>query len=132
MTIEELQEYMPRALAKFDNLQPILQPDLQPQLEDIAERVKRLIFSTDVYMLNGKEMLERYISCNHLATHLATGPTTLTRQAFSKSILKPAVESGYIKMLYPDKPTSRNQKYQLTEKGMQILKALHEMEEPTE
>jgi len=35
-------------------------------------------------------------------------------------------------MLYPDKPTSRNQKYQLTEKGMQILKALHEMEEPTE
>jgi len=37
MTIEELQEYMPRALAKFDNLQPILQPDLQPILQPVLQ-----------------------------------------------------------------------------------------------
>lgn len=59
-------------------------------------------------------------TCNLLAT--------LSRQAFSKSVLRPAMERGYIKMQYPDKPNSKNQKYQLTDLGIQILQALYEQE----
>ena len=72
----------------------------------------------DVYLLGVKELLLRYLSCNHL--------TTLSRQAFSKSVLKPAIDQGYVKMLYPDKPNHSGQKYQLTEKGLIILKKLIE------
>lgn len=38
------------------------------------------------------------------------------------------MERGYIKMQYPDKPNSKNQKYQLTDLGIQILQALYEQE----
>ena len=106
----------------FDNLQPNLQPNLQDELQDINDRFKTLIISVDVYLLGVKELLLRYLSCNLSCNHLAT----LSRQAFSKSVLKPAIDQGYVKMLYPDKPNHRGQKYQLTEKGLTILKKLIE------
>ena len=106
----------------FDNLQPNLQPNLQDELQDIDDRFKTLIISVDVYLLGVKELLLRYLSCNLTCNHLAT----LSRQAFSKSVLKPAINQGYVKMLYPDKPNHSGQKYQLTEKGLIILKKLIE------
>ena len=102
----------------FDNLQPTLQPNSQNELQDIDDRLKALIICADVYFFGVKELILRYLSCNHLAT--------LSRQAFSKSVLKPAINQGYVKMLYPDKPNHRGQKYQLTEKGLTILKKLIE------
>jgi len=41
---------------------------------------------------------------------------------FSQEYLQPALESGLIEMIIPDKPTSRLQKYRLTEKGKQFLR----------
>ena len=104
----------------FDNLQPNLQPNLQldtdVKVQDMGDRRKRLIISIDVYVLSTNELLQRYLSCNHLAT--------MSRQAFAKSILKPAIDDGYVQMLYPDKPNHRGQKYKLTEKGLMILRKL--------
>lgn len=108
----------------FDNLQPILQPNLQPvieeQVKDMEDKYKRLIISIDVYVLSTNELLQRYLSCNLSCNHLAT----ISRQAFSKSVLKPAIDHGYVQMLYPDRPNHRGQKYQLTEKGVMILRKL--------
>lgn len=39
------------------------------------------------------------------------------RENFRKNYLQPAVEAGLVALTIPDKPTSRNQKYYLTEKG---------------
>ena len=100
----------------FDNLQPNLQLDTDVKVQDMEDRRKRLIISIDVYVLSTNELLQRYLSCNHLAT--------MSRQAFAKSILKPAIDDGYVQMLYPDKPNNRGQKYKLTEKGLMILRKL--------
>ena len=108
----------------FDNLQPNLQPNLQldtdVKVQDMEDRRKRLIISMDVYVLSTNELLQRYLSCNLSCNHLAT----MSRQAFAKSILKPAIDDGYVQMLYPDKPNHRGQKYKLTEKGLMILRKL--------
>lgn len=39
------------------------------------------------------------------------------REHFRKTYLQPAVEAGLVALTIPDKPTSRNQRYYLTEKG---------------
>jgi ATP-dependent DNA helicase RecG len=41
---------------------------------------------------------------------------------FKQSYQKAAVRLGLIEMTIPDKPSSRFQKYRLTEKGRQVLK----------
>lgn len=46
------------------------------------------------------------------------------RDYFMESYLKPAIEQGYIEQTIPDKPTSPNQKYRLTEKGLKLKKEL--------
>lgn len=43
---------------------------------------------------------------------------------FSKSYLVPAIQQGFVTMLYPDKPRHPKQKYYLTEKGKELLKTL--------
>jgi hypothetical protein len=41
---------------------------------------------------------------------------------FKISYLQPAIQQGLISLLYPDNPTHRNQRYYLTDKGLQALK----------
>lgn len=45
------------------------------------------------------------------------------RQAFRARYLKPALEAGLIEMTRPDKPTSRSQRYRLTEAGQAAWRA---------
>ena len=47
------------------------------------------------------------------------------RTKFRDQVLKPLMEAGYIAMTIPDKPTSRNQRYQTTENGNTALKDLN-------
>ena len=42
------------------------------------------------------------------------------RDYFRTDYLNPAISNGYIEQTIPDKPNSRNQKYRLTEKGLQL------------
>ncbi|MDA3949006.1 MAG: hypothetical protein PF508_07245 [Spirochaeta sp.] len=46
-------------------------------------------------------------------------------RTFQQNYLRPLVETGLIEMTIPDKPTSRNQKYRLTEKGRAVLPGPH-------
>lgn len=55
---------------------------------------------------------------------LATKLATKSRQYFSKAYLAPAIKQGLVAMQYPDKPKHPKQKYYLTEKGREVLKAL--------
>ena len=48
------------------------------------------------------------------------------RTKFRDQVLKPMLTSGWVEMTIPDKPTSRLQKYRLTEKGKRLLKSLQE------
>ena len=43
-----------------------------------------------------------------------------SRETLEQKCLNPAIEAGYVAMLYPDKPKSSKQKYYLTEKGKQL------------
>ena len=40
---------------------------------------------------------------------------------FKRKLLIPLVNSGYIRMLFPDKPTSAKQAYQLTSNGLKLF-----------
>jgi hypothetical protein len=47
---------------------------------------------------------------------------------FRKAYLVPALEAGLVEMTRPDRPTSRAQKYRLTEKGRAVLAAARKRE----
>ena len=46
------------------------------------------------------------------------------RQHFQKNYIEPAMKVKLIEMTFPDKPTSKNQKYRLTKKGLSLQKKL--------
>ena len=46
------------------------------------------------------------------------------RETFLDNYLKPSIESGYIEMTLPDKPTSPKQRYKLTKQGKELKETL--------
>ena len=43
------------------------------------------------------------------------------RAKFRRKYIRPLLEAGIIEQTMPEKPNSRNQKYQLTDKGFNLL-----------
>ena len=48
------------------------------------------------------------------------------RTKFRNQILKPLLQAGSLEMTIPEKPTSSQQKYRVTDKGRQLLSELRE------
>ncbi|MBR3497333.1 MAG: hypothetical protein IKH37_11505 [Prevotella sp.] len=46
------------------------------------------------------------------------------RENFLQHYLNPAIQEGYVRMLYPDSPRHPRQKYLLTVKGMALFNEL--------
>ena len=76
----------------------------------VFHRFKSLIISINSENLERKEIMQR-MGLNHISFFIDT-------------YLTPAINQGYVAMLYPDKPRHPKQKYYLTEKGRELLKTL--------
>lgn len=50
------------------------------------------------------------------------------RKSFISLYLNPAINEGYVNMLYPDSPRHPHQKYLLTIKGLAVYNEFKEME----
>ncbi len=74
------------------------------------EDIRRLVSVIGNERKSVKEMLE-LLSLKH-------------RPSFLENYLNPAIQQGYVAMLYPEKPQSPRQKYLLTVKGLTLLAAL--------
>lgn len=76
------------------------------------ENIRRLIEVIGENQLSVKEML--------IAIALKDRPN------FLKYTLSPAMNEGYVRMLYPDSPHHPRQKYQLTVRGLAAYKGIKE------
>lgn len=97
---------------KNDEENSELAPNLSQLVTNLSVQVKNLIIS-----LNKKNL-------SPLELQLVTKDAPKSRPYFKKHYIDPAFESGLIAILYPDKPNHPKQKYYLTEKGKEVLKAL--------
>ena len=97
---------------KNDEENDELAPNLSQLAPNLSVQVKKLIIS----------LKEKYLSIDEL--QVATLVATSSRQYFRRVFLAPAFKEGFIDLLYPDKPNHPKQKYYLTEKGKEALKAL--------
>ena len=78
------------------------------------ENIKRLIVVVGEQKMSVKEMME------------ATG--LKDRKNFLEYTLNPAINEGWVRMLYPDSPRHPRQKYLLTIKGKGLYSGLSERE----
>ncbi|SEH76885.1 hypothetical protein SAMN02927937_01320 [Paenimyroides aquimaris] len=83
---------------------------IEQDTEQDTEQVRLLISSMADKKYSSVELME-LVGIKH-------------RPTFLYNYLQPALESGLIALTIPDKPTSRNQKYYLTNKGKGVLKSL--------
>ncbi len=86
--------------------------NLSPTCHNLSVQVKNLIISLDKKNLSPLEL------------QLVTKDAPKSRSYFKKHYIDPAFELGLIALLFPDKPNHPKQKYYLTEKGKEALKAL--------
>ena len=80
------------------------------QLYTEDENTIRLVMSIGLEKLSIKEIMGK-IELKH-------------RPTFMENYLNPAIENGFVRLLYPDSPRHPRQKYLLTVKGMMLLNQL--------
>lgn len=79
--------------------------------EQVTEQVKRLLLALKSSEVSRQDLMNS-LSLKH-------------RPTFLYNYLQPAIEAGFIALTIPDKPTSSNQKYYLTEKGKAWAKKIN-------
>lgn len=77
------------------------------QVEKVSTEIHRLILSMGQEQLSVKSIMDKM--------------QLKGRDNFMNKYLKPAIESGFVTLLYPDSPRHPRQKYFLTEKGLAFL-----------
>ena len=97
-----------------------LATNLHQLVTNLSEQVKELIIS----LKEGNKSASELLLAPELAPELALTYSDKSPSYFKKKVINPAIEQGIIAMLYPDKPKHPKQKYYLTEKGKELLKAL--------
>ena len=91
--------------AQHDNRTSTEQPTVQ-----VTEQVLALLLALSNEQLSLKGLMER-VGLKH-------------RPTFIENYINPAVETGILKILYPDKPNHPRQKYLLTAKGLALYNDL--------
>lgn len=87
---------------------------LNVQTEQMTQQITQQVF--DLLEALGQEAKSR--------EELGTAAGLLNREHFRKAYLEPLLTAGWIERTIPDKPTSRLQKYVITEKGQSWLMAV--------
>ncbi|MGG5502142.1 Fic family protein [Myroides odoratimimus] len=95
-----------------DNVQDTMQDNVQDSIHDTMQDSPQVI-----------ELLKAFIDI-HSREELQEKLGLLNRDNFRRNYLQAALEREYIALTIPDKPTSRNQRYYLTEKGKATAKSL--------
>ena len=93
---------------------PIKQSLPAPSVDKVELRARRLV------LVIGQGILPR---CQIMAD---LGFGQCGRRNFYRNYLYPAYEKGYIKLFKPESPTSPEQAYLLTSKGIELLATLNE------
>ena len=91
--------------AQHDNRTSTEQPTVQ-----VTEQVIALLFALSNEQLSLKGLMEK-VGLKH-------------RPTFIDNYINPVIETGIVKVLYPDKPNHPRQKYLLTEKGLALYNDL--------
>ena len=118
--VEQLGSGIPRILQAYaedsfhfsENFLRVTLPSMEAltRTEQVTEQVRLLISSMADKKYSSVELME-LVGIKH-------------RPTFLYNYLQPALKSGLIALTIPDKSTSRNQKYYLTEKGKTTHKSL--------
>ncbi|WP_310941701.1 Fic family protein [Myroides odoratimimus] len=95
-----------------DNVKDTMQDNVQDSIHDTMQDSPQVI-----------ELLKAFIDI-HSREELQEKLGLLNRDNFRRNYLQAALEREYIALTIPDKPTSRNQRYYLTEKGKATAKSL--------
>jgi len=77
------------------------------QVERVSTEIQRLILSMGQEQMSVKSIMDKM--------------QLKGRDNFLNKYLKPAIESGFVTLLYPDSPRHPRQKYFLTGKGLALL-----------
>ena len=78
--------------------------------EQVQDNTIRLVMSIGLEKLSIKDIMSK-VELKH-------------RPTFMENYLNPAIENGFVRLLYPDSPRHPRQKYLLTVKGMMLLNQL--------
>lgn len=112
--------YAERKMDENGELATELVTNLHQLVSNMSEQVKELI----IILKDGQKSASELLLAPELAPELVQAYSGKAPSYFKKKVIYPAFELGLIAMLYPDKPKHPKQKYYLTEKGKEVLKAL--------
>lgn len=104
----------PTSTPQVKDENPTSTPQVLDYLHTNNQHIIKLILAIGDVEMSVKEML--------------TALELKERKSFISLYLNPAINEGYVSMLYPDSPRHPRQKYLLTVKGLAVYNEFKEME----